>query len=1256
MRRARGTPRPRGGGTATITDAGDTAGPYRIGTESTLAWLPEQGLYLLNIYWSSWTAADREVRAVKEAIRQYGERHPIIIAGDFNGNPAGRLGTERLVNGMNTKGLKQMPSRYTFRCAGGRTSTLDWILVHLPYPQKVTYKHVVHDPEALVDTRKRRHRVVTAILSLTTRPPLTEHKTLAHKTTSKILGEHLKRTANHYGAIQGRRAPITRLKTSEEDLAQAKEVTALAGLLADLTYQMRMIDVNPEALEKEATTPARWMQARSSIRDQVDRIWAAFIGDVNHAIDQHVEVKRRLPGAPIARRWVKRALEQGVESFVDLPESAKKGFEDWLKKGAQTTTLAQVLRPGKAQVAHWETLKAIKYHFGGNKGFAMDPEGSQAPPDGVQRANLIALGWSLIVSREEDRRKWINFTHEGLRGNPKEDRLPLSAEEVRNLIRRLPRRKSPGMDGIPNEVWRAIAENEKAGPELAKLFRTLLELGVMPSSMRDALMTGIPKGGEAKTYMHLRPISLLDSARRVLDKIALEVIKKSPLWMDGEMAKSGQFGGAGATSTTDALTVVMSAIAAGGKECTCLLIDLAKAFDQTDRTLALRELLKNTKLPPGLARWIAGALTDTHNVYMDPQSKLTSNPIATFSGVPQGGPLAPLLYVMAHGKLMRPADLPDEEYERVKVILGNAELMGAGVHQALRDAAQAMGYLVMYMDDTTIIAPNKKAAVGAAKRIKRALEERGQHLNEKKTVIAGLCGDKIFRLLGVTFDLKKDTKSQWSTHLGEVARKIAANTNNMVARGARSRLIPPIWGLTLHRSVTLGVAMYGMEVTWSAKTGARPAKSIHALTRNCGIFNFNQEISRSLRLLMVGEVSSGGRRVSVEATHIEAGLPPWWIMRLDRTIGFWIRTRRRVAKQQDKCDLFDRVFMAIVHLWSKALHNESHVWNPYRKMVKQVEKLSPHAIRALTIALLEPVWNRHQLILVGKMIRRLAIQDWVTKALRRGTELATMFRAQTELKKKQLTKKLTRRVLKGRPAAYIMKVRTSWATTVLRWRTTPDTYHTCKTCGQENQTRVHCTILCSSGEGGGPRRVAAVRAIQALDLLVQLIKEPGEITKALFLIARDLVDMTAISLPARLYRLLSVVADESEESASAYAVACGFFHEITLTGVRGGNTRYISEKLFPKLGTLWTREQSRLCMRNAREVIRRVNPNTAEWWPKLKEQWKIAKDMDALKPTPLGVIKDAPTETSQNGGAGLDFERELHTHDGSTRPAEEGRM
>ena len=94
---------------------------------------------------------------------------------------------------------------------------------------------------------------------------------------------------------------------------------------------------------------------------------------------------------------------------------------------------------------------------------------------------------------------------------------PTSKEEIIHMIEKLPNKTSSGFDNLNNLLLKSL-KHEIVMP-LEKIFNLSLETGTFPSLMKNAEVVPLYKGKEKDLSVNYRPISLLITISKVLEKI-----------------------------------------------------------------------------------------------------------------------------------------------------------------------------------------------------------------------------------------------------------------------------------------------------------------------------------------------------------------------------------------------------------------------------------------------------------------------------------------------------------------------------------------------------------------------------------------------------------------------------------------------------------------------------------------------------------------------------------------------------------------
>ncbi|CAM4654033.1 unnamed protein product [Caretta caretta] len=94
--------------------------------------------------------------------------------------------------------------------------------------------------------------------------------------------------------------------------------------------------------------------------------------------------------------------------------------------------------------------------------------------------------------------------------------LPLTLAEFSEALRRMPTNKSPGMDGLTVEFYRAFWDI--LGPDLVTVWAESLQGRVLPLSCRRAVLALLPKKGDLRDLRNWRPVSLLSTDYKIIAK------------------------------------------------------------------------------------------------------------------------------------------------------------------------------------------------------------------------------------------------------------------------------------------------------------------------------------------------------------------------------------------------------------------------------------------------------------------------------------------------------------------------------------------------------------------------------------------------------------------------------------------------------------------------------------------------------------------------------------------------------------------
>lgn len=231
---------------------------------------------------------------------------------------------------------------------------------------------------------------------------------------------------------------------------------------------------------------------------------------------------------------------------------------------------------------------------------------------------------------------------------------PITEKEVVDAIRAVSPLKAPGPDGIANRALQA--GDGLLTPHLTRVFNRSLRLSYCPEHFRQSTTVVLRKPGKTnyaapKSY---RPIALMNTIGKIMDAVVAR--RLSYLTEKHCALPATHIGGRKMRSTENALHLVTKQIhEAWNKKpsqvASLLLLDVSGAFDTVSHE-RLAHNLRKRKVDEKIVKWIASFLSARKTrITID---GFQSGEYQINTGIPQGSPLSPILYLFYN------ADLIDE--------------------------------------------------------------------------------------------------------------------------------------------------------------------------------------------------------------------------------------------------------------------------------------------------------------------------------------------------------------------------------------------------------------------------------------------------------------------------------------------------------------------------------------------------------------------------------------------------------------------
>ena len=242
--------------------------------------------------------------------------------------------------------------------------------------------------------------------------------------------------------------------------------------------------------------------------------------------------------------------------------------------------------------------------------------------------------------------------------------------EITSVTKLFESKTSTGYDGLSMKLLKQIIFS--IAPPLEYIFNMSLSNGICPSLLKIAKVIPIYKKDDKSQVTNYRPISLLPSISKLLEKIVYKRLI-SFLTVNNILNKS-QFGFRKNCSTDFAIIQLLDKVTellSQKEHIIAIYMDLSKAFDTIDH-ITLLSKLDNYGIRGPAYSWIKSYLSERKQfVYIDGHN---SNMLNIQCGVPQGSILGPLLFLIY-----------------VNDIINSSKILN----------------FIMFADDTTVIASHK---------------------------------------------------------------------------------------------------------------------------------------------------------------------------------------------------------------------------------------------------------------------------------------------------------------------------------------------------------------------------------------------------------------------------------------------------------------------------------------------------------------------------------------------------------------------